>query len=108
MSKALEDVSYERRRQLDVEGFDDAHDDAYRKGELARAASHYAAHASAYNRVKSDVMLTDYRSAAPLPGWPWERKWWKPKNPRCDLVRAAALIIAEIERMDRAAASVHQ
>ena len=37
--------------------------------------------------------------------WPiaWEDKWWKPKNPRRDLVRAAALIIAEIERLDRKA-----
>jgi hypothetical protein len=27
--------------------------------------------------------------------------WWKPKDRRRDLVRAAALIIAEIERLDR-------
>ena len=35
-------------------------------------------------------------------GWPWHRQWWKPKNARRDLVRAAALIVAEIERLDRA------
>lgn len=41
--------------------------------------------------------------SAPDPFWPWQRKWWKPKDPRRDLVRAGALIIAEIERIDRAA-----
>jgi hypothetical protein len=34
--------------------------------------------------------------------WPWLSKWWKPKDRRRDLVRAAALVIAEIERLDRA------
>jgi hypothetical protein len=36
--------------------------------------------------------------------WPWEDKWWKPKDRRRDLVRAGALIVAEIERLDRLAA----
>jgi hypothetical protein len=36
-------------------------------------------------------------------GWPWDLKWWKPTTPRRDLVKAAALIVAEIERLDRAA-----
>lgn len=34
--------------------------------------------------------------------WPWDREWWKPKDRRRNLVRAAALLIAEIERLDRA------
>jgi hypothetical protein len=34
--------------------------------------------------------------------WPWSLHWWKPKSPRRDLIRAAALIVAEIERLDRA------
>ena len=36
-------------------------------------------------------------------GWPhtWDASWWKPKDRRRDLVRAGALIIAEIERLDR-------
>jgi hypothetical protein len=34
--------------------------------------------------------------------WPWDRKWWKPTDRRRDLVKAAALILAEIERLDRA------
>lgn len=37
----------------------------------------------------------------PVCGKPWDEKWWKPKNPRRDLVKAGALILAEIERIDR-------
>lgn len=35
--------------------------------------------------------------------WTWDRSWWKPTNRRRDLVKAGALILAEIERLDRAA-----
>jgi hypothetical protein len=35
--------------------------------------------------------------------WPWPPEWWKPCDRRANLVRAAALLIAEIERIDRAA-----
>jgi hypothetical protein len=36
--------------------------------------------------------------------WPenWSATWWKPKDRRQDLVRAGALVISEIERIDRA------
>lgn len=36
--------------------------------------------------------------------WPWDESWWKPTNRRRDLVKAGALILAEIERLDRAEA----
>ncbi len=38
---------------------------------------------------------------SPPGGWPFADTFWKPKSPRQDLVRAAALLIAEIERLDR-------
>ena len=34
--------------------------------------------------------------------WPWLSSWWKPSTNRRDLVKAGALILAEIERLDRA------
>jgi len=40
-------------------------------------------------------------------GWPWNMVWWKPKNYRRDLVKAAALLVAEIERLDRKAQSTN-
>lgn len=33
--------------------------------------------------------------------WPWSPEWWKPKDPRRDLIRGIALLIAEAERRDR-------
>lgn len=36
--------------------------------------------------------------------WPWTgwaTEWFKPKDDRYNLVRAAALLLAEIERLDR-------
>lgn len=107
ISAATSDVLAERRRQIEQEGWSSKHDDSHRDGEMSRAAACYAAHASAYQRVASDANLDAYRSVEPRYsvdnyGWPWSRKWWKPKDPRRDLVRAAALIIAEIERLDRA------
>jgi hypothetical protein len=35
--------------------------------------------------------------------WPWATAWWKPRDRRRNLVRAAALVLADIERIDRAA-----
>ncbi|NPW56957.1 hypothetical protein HPR97_34090, partial [Pseudomonas aeruginosa] len=35
--------------------------------------------------------------------WPWDEEWWKPKSARENLVRAGALVLAEIERLDRSA-----
>lgn len=39
----------------------------------------------------------------PPRNWPWHRVWWKPSTRRRNLVKAGALILAEIERLDRAA-----
>lgn len=39
------------------------------------------------------------------PEWPWARCGWKPKDRRSNLVRAGALIAAELDRMDREGAA---
>ena len=106
---AIDEIAAERQRQIAAEGWSSGHDDQHTKGELSRAAACYAAHASAYQRVACNVSIDAYRNISPpIIGWPWSRFWWKPKEPRCDLVRAAALIIAEIERLDRAALSARE
>jgi hypothetical protein len=33
--------------------------------------------------------------------WPWDASWWKPKDVIRNLVRAGALIAAEIDRLRR-------
>lgn len=100
-TRAATDVLTERERQKSVEGWTLEHDDEHDGGELAQAAGVYAMHAGS----KHNWIIEDYQLAGESPeGWPWAVEWWKPKNPRRDLVRAAALILAEIERIDRAAA----
>lgn len=98
LSAAERDVLAERLRQVSEEGFTPEKDDAYVRGELAQAAACYA--------LGPKLVPIDGRcaeSARPA-WWPWDRTWWKPRGRRADLVRAGALILAEIERLDRAEA----
>lgn len=103
MSRTLDgviaEIAAERKRQIEAEGWTPEHDDAHDKGELARAAAAYADHASRFRDAKE--LGVAYATKATPPLWPWAPRWWKPKNPRRDLIRAAALIVAEIERLDR-------
>lgn len=91
----ITEIAAERRRQIEVEGWTPAHDDAHGKGEMAQAAALYATPPDKRRRC------ADPRYG--MEGWPssWHPCWWKPKSRRRDLVRAAALIVAEIERLDR-------
>jgi hypothetical protein len=97
---AIEEIYSERRRQVDSEGWTPDHDDAHDNGELALAASAYAIRAG---RAGRPAYLYDDN---PPSWWPWDKRWWKPKDARRDLIRAGALIVAEIERLDRAAKAV--
>lgn len=95
LSKAAQDVIAERRRQIKVEGWTPEHDDEHFNGEMATAAACYAI--GQIITIKGSVA----RRTPDWSLWPWNMKWWKPKDRRRDLVRAAALLIAEIERIDR-------
>ena len=87
-SQAARDVLAERRRQMEKEGWTPEHDDEHNDASLADAASCYA---RAWVPTSTPSMY-----------WPWSLDAWKPKDRRSNLVRAAALLIAEIERIDRA------
>jgi len=99
---AARDVLAERKRQIEVEGFDAAHDDEHDAGELVTAGACYALNAACLLNPYNGVALDD-----PPYEWPeeWDRSWWKPQTDpdyaRRDLVKAGALILAEIERFDR-------
>lgn len=110
-------IANERARQIMQEGWTDAHDDSHTDGSLAVAAACYAWPPPRPLSVK--LM------------WPWGRRSWKPAIPlpepaecncrsvgECehrgevtpgavrearikDLVRAGALIAAEIDRLQR-------
>lgn len=101
-SQALKDVAAERQRQVSAEGWTPKHDDKHDNNELAFAASCYAFHSAAASWDFEDDG-TPYDIHPAPKNWPWAPEWWKPTNPRRDLVKAGALILAEIERIDRAA-----
>ena len=87
---AILDVIAERQRQQSVEGWMPEHDDEHCNGELAMAAVCYINETGTVNR----------NGGKPW-GWPWDASWWKPNARRRNLVKAGALILAEIERIDR-------
>src|SRR5690606_15824650 len=96
----------ERRRQIEAEGWTPEHDDQHTDGEMARAGGLYALIAGSgsteYRNALCGQHMLDPLEAA-MVYWPWERSWFKPTDRRRDLVKAGALILAEIERLDRAA-----
>lgn len=106
MTKAAHDVIDERLRQRSVEGFSPELDDVSVGAQLAFAAATYALAATLTDQQRADVTspcsLDNNATLRRL--WPWPHDWWEPTDRRRDLVKAGALILAEIERMDRAAA----
>jgi hypothetical protein len=99
------DVLRERRRQVNAEGFDDGHDDSHVRGEMAQAAACYAAFGSTpvLMRLAQPTISERYAERTRFLRWPWSIAWWKPRDRRSNLVRSAALAIAEIDRLDREA-----
>jgi hypothetical protein len=105
LSLGLMDVIAERHRQPRVEGFTADHDDDHRDGVLAMAG---AAYAYRVGQVLQPDATSPGLSAPPPACWPWSRRWWKPDSCRRMLVKAAALIVAEIDRLDREAEAVRK
>jgi hypothetical protein len=92
-------IARERQRQICKEGFDDAGDDDFIDGELAAAARSYALYAEMQAIRKTSPVSSSFFPKT----WPWMRKWWKPSpDPVVNLVKAGALIAAEIDRHLRA------
>ncbi len=92
------DVQAERRRQIEAEGWTPEHDDEHSHGQMARAAACYALAGSSAPNDGTAALLVSL-------AWPWDEQWWKPSTARRDMVKACALGLAEIERLDRVAAS---
>ena len=88
-STAARDVLAERNRQISAENWTPEWDDLKPDGELADAAACYALSAAGWSTYAASER------------WPWSKAWWKPSTPRRDLIKAGALILAEIERLDR-------
>ena len=90
----MELIAAERQRQIDVEGWTAEHDAQHTNGELLQATICYTSYAlglilgQPYPKIKGS--------------WPWDFQYWKPgADPICNLIKAGALIAAEIDRLQR-------
>ncbi len=95
----VELIKDERLRQVREEGWTPKHDDSHDMGELLHAAQSYvmAADAQTHKVALPICFIPKF--------WPWARKWWKPSPDQIrNLVKAGALIAAEIDRLQRAQA----
>ena len=100
LREALRDIGAERERQISAEGWTAVHDDQHSDGELVHAAVCYA--------MGERLIIARDEHGRALGGaniWPWHVDWWKPSSRRRNLVKSGALIVAEIERIDRATAA---
>jgi len=100
MKTGIELITEERQRQISQEGWTPNHDDKMRHGQIAEAALTYIeTHLirENFNEDKVAVRIADVAGDR----WPWAEQWFKPKNSIHDLVKAGALIAAEIDRLQR-------
>ena len=93
LPRAWKDTLMERRRQVEVKGFDAMNDDAYPDGEMESAACCFALSSlgPGYDNFSTRA-------------FPWGRKYYEKMHSnthRRNLVVAAALLLAAIERLDR-------
>lgn len=98
MNPVITEIAAERERQIDVEGYKPSHDDEHAGGEIALAAALYAI---PYDnlKIKQDDFIGLHMALEIGSGWSL-----KPEpDVRRRLIKAAALIVAEIERLDRKA-----
>lgn len=86
---AAVDVLKERVRQVEGEGYGVESDDGYTDYQLPRAAICYAIKAAGLPSHRATLY------------WPFPAPAFKPTERRANLVKAAALLLAEIERLDR-------
>ncbi|OLF53769.1 hypothetical protein [Pseudomonas chlororaphis] len=99
---SLQSVLAERIRQIQIHCFYPEQDVEYVDGDLAIAAACYA--------TEAFVQATETEGAMRIvpESWPWMAVTWRPRDQRRNLVKAGALILAEIDRLDRAAASTQK
>ncbi|AZE47177.1 hypothetical protein C4K04_1487 [Pseudomonas chlororaphis] len=99
---SLQSVLAERIRQIQIHCFYPEQDEEFVDGDLAIAAACYATEAFAQATETEGAMRIAPES------WPWMAVTWRPRDQRRNLVKAGALILAEIDRLDRAAASAQK
>lgn len=79
-------------------GFTAEHDAEHVDAALVDAALDYAKFSAVLVRDPTAAELRERRT--PSADWPWHSSWWRPSDdPIRNLVKAGALIVAEIDRL---------
>ena len=109
MGEIVKEIGTERNRQVFEEGWTSDHDDGHHDDSLSMAAACYAAPEQLYRQQRGGGGECSF-----VDPWPWPinfrgnqvRDFTEAnkdgKSRRRQLIIAAALIVAEIERLDRA------
>ena len=84
-------ITEERIRQIEKEGWSKEHDAELSDNCLANAAICYA--------IESNSNKLNYEKEVVADFWPFDKEWWKPKDRIRNLVRAGALIAAQIDKI---------
>lgn len=93
-------IAQERQRQIEEEGWTPEHDDEHTESELARAAICYTIAGLHPSESPDGIYATEHFATV---WWParWAASWWKPAGRVKNLIKAGALIAAEIDRLQR-------
>ncbi len=100
----VELIAQERERQMSKEGWTAEHDDKHPPFAMAIAGACYILDLKASTVLCATARHEDYTINDALDLlWPWDGKWWKPTPDDTvrQLVKAGALIAAEIDRLQR-------
>lgn len=88
MNSIIAEIIAERNHQINDKGYTFKNDDAYINNELIDASIAYILNATGNATLATDC-------------WPWNLEYFKPSEKRRDIIKAIALLIAEVERIDR-------
>ncbi|MCU1591562.1 MAG: hypothetical protein JWP11_2818 [Frankiales bacterium] len=102
-------IAAERQRQIDVEGYAAEHDALHDTGnpaiagDLAEAAFCYLTEVLGGHQLEAHHPAVAHEPCPSPTEWPWAAADWKPSaDPVRNLVKAGALIAAEIDRLQAA------
>lgn len=87
-SHPIQEIIEERQRQIRVKGWTAEHDDEHTPGTLAAAAACYSLMAGGHDHLPASL-------------WPFDEESWKPGSNKRNLIKAGALILAELDRLNR-------
>lgn len=101
-SPGIELIHEERARQVGEEGYDAEHDDSHTGGELALAAKTYCDISQCQHSGLTVAVIRDLMRIGHFASWPWPTEPPKLGSRLESLIKAGALIAAEIDRIKRA------